>query len=401
MSDKPPHARILVKLSGEALMGGGDYGIDPAVLRRIAGELQDILSMGVQTAVVVGGGNIFRGAGLARAGMDRVAADHMGMLATVMNSLAMQDALEGLGMHARVMSAIRINEVCEDYIRRRAVRHLEKGRVVIFAAGTGNPFFTTDTAAALRAIEINAELLLKATKVNGVYSDDPVRNPGATRYTRLTFDRVLSEKLNVMDATAIVMCRDNHLPLRVFNLTNPGDLTRIARGEDVGNFQADLKKLRTGRAHPSLIEHLRVDYYGSEVPLQQVASIAVEEGRTLVVSPWEKAVVQAIEKAIHKSDLGLNPMTAGTVIRIPMPPLTEERRRDITKVLRHDAEAARVAVRNVRRDVMSDIKDLLKEKLISQDDERRAETEVQKLTDKHIADVEQALAAKEKEVMQV
>jgi uridylate kinase len=234
MSEKSRFSRILVKLSGEALMGTGDYGIDPAVLRRIAGELQDILSMGVQVAVVIGGGNIFRGAGLARAGMDRVAADHMGMLATVMNSLAMQDALEGLGMYARVMSAIRINEVCEDYIRRRAVRHLEKGRVVIFAAGTGNPFFTTDTAASLRAIEINAELLLKATKVNGVYSDDPVRNPNATRYSRLTFDRVLTDKLNVMDATAIVMCRDNHLPLRVFNLNNAGDLTRIARGEDVG-----------------------------------------------------------------------------------------------------------------------------------------------------------------------
>ncbi len=236
MNDQTSFTRILVKLSGEALLGSGDYGIDPAVIRRIAGELQDIIDMGVQVAVVVGGGNIFRGAGLARAGMDRVAADHMGMLATVMNSLAMQDALESLGMHARVMSAIRINEVCEDYIRRRAVRHLEKGRVVIFAAGTGNPFFTTDTAASLRAIEINAELLLKATKVNGVYSDDPMRNPEATRYTRLTFDKVLTDKLNVMDATAIVMCRDNRLPLRVFNLNNSGDLTRIVRGEDVGTF---------------------------------------------------------------------------------------------------------------------------------------------------------------------
>jgi uridylate kinase len=236
MNDKTRFSRILVKLSGEALLGSGDYGIDPAVLRRIAGELQDIIEMGVQVAVVVGGGNIFRGAGLARAGMDRVAADHMGMLATVMNSLAMQDALESLGMHARVMSAIRINEVCEDYIRRRAMRHLEKGRVVIFAAGTGNPFFTTDTAASLRAIEINAELLLKATKVNGVYSDDPMRNPNATRYTRLTFDKVLTDKLNVMDATAIVMCRDNRLPLRVFNLNNSGDLTRIVRGEDVGTY---------------------------------------------------------------------------------------------------------------------------------------------------------------------
>ncbi len=228
------YSRILVKLSGEALMGRADYGIDPAVLKRIAGELQEIVGFGVQLAVVVGGGNLFRGAGLARAGMDRVAADHMGMLATVMNALAMQDALESLGLYARVMSAIRINEVCEDYIRRRAIRHLEKGRVVICAAGTGNPFFTTDTAAALRAIEIGADVLLKATKVNGVYSEDPMRNPDAVRYATLTFDRVLAEKLNVMDATAIVMCRDNHLPLRVFNLNNAGDLTRIVRGEEVG-----------------------------------------------------------------------------------------------------------------------------------------------------------------------
>ena len=231
---KSQYSRILVKLSGEALMGSGDYGIDPAVIKRIAGELQAILEMGVQVAAVIGGGNIFRGAGLARAGMDRVAADHMGMLATVMNALAMQDALESLGLHARVMSAIRINEVCEDYIRRRAMRHLEKGRVVIFAAGTGNPFFTTDTAAALRAIEISADVLLKATKVNGVFSEDPMKNPAAVRFSTLTFDRVLNEKLNVMDATAIVMCRDNHLPLRVFNLNNSGDLTRIVRGEDVG-----------------------------------------------------------------------------------------------------------------------------------------------------------------------
>ena len=215
-------------------MGQGDYGVDPLVLKRIAGEINDIAQMGVQVAVVIGGGNIFRGAGLARAGMDRVTGDHMGMLATVMNALAMQDALESFGLYARVMSAIRINQVCEDYIRRRAVRHLEKGRVVIFAAGIGNPFFTTDTAASLRAIEVNAELLLKATKVNGVYSDDPLTNPAAVRYARLTFDKVLTDKLNVMDATAVVMCRDNGLPVRVFNLNNPGDLTRIVRGEDVG-----------------------------------------------------------------------------------------------------------------------------------------------------------------------
>jgi uridylate kinase len=234
MNAPPRYSRILVKLSGEALLGASDYGVDPAVLKRIAGEIHEITQMGVQIAVVIGGGNIFRGAGLARAGMDRVTGDHMGMLATVMNALAMQDALESIGLQSRVMSAIRINQVCEDYIRRRAIRHLEKGRVVIFAAGTGNPFFTTDTAASLRAIEISADVLLKATKVNGVYSDDPLRNPAAQRYSHLTFDKVLADKLNVMDATAIVMCRDNRLPLRVFNLNNSGDLLRIVRGEDVG-----------------------------------------------------------------------------------------------------------------------------------------------------------------------
>jgi uridylate kinase len=230
------YKRVLVKLSGEALLGEADYGIDPAMLKRVASELVEVSAQGVQVAVVIGGGNIFRGAGLARAGMDRVTADQMGMLATVMNSLAMQDAIESMGAHARVMSAIRINEVCEDFIRRRATRHLEKGRIVIFAAGTGKPFFTTDTAASLRAVEIGAELLMKATKVNGVYSDDPVKNPAASRYERLSFDRVLDDRLAVMDATAIVLCRDNGIPLRVFNLNNAGDLQRVVRGENVGTL---------------------------------------------------------------------------------------------------------------------------------------------------------------------
>jgi uridylate kinase len=233
---KAAFKRILVKLSGEALMGSGDYGIEPAMLKRVATELLEVAALGVQVAVVLGGGNIFRGAGLARAGMDRVTADQMGMLATVINSLAMQDAVEAMGAQSRVMSAIRINEVAEDYVRRRAIRHLEKGRIVIFAAGTGNPFFTTDSAASLRAIEIGADLLLKATKVNGVYSDDPVKNPAASRYDTLTFDRVLDDRLGVMDATAIVLCRDNRLPLRVFNLNNPGDLLRVVCGENVGTL---------------------------------------------------------------------------------------------------------------------------------------------------------------------
>ena len=236
MSEKTVYKRILLKLSGEALMGECDYGIDPKVISRVATEIVELLEMNVQVAVVVGGGNIFRGAGLAEGGIDRVTGDQMGMLATVINSLALQDALESQGANSRVMSAIQINEVCEDYIRRRAVRHLERGRVVVFAAGTGNPFFTTDSAASLRATEIDAELMLKATKVDGVYDADPMKNSDAKMYKQLSYDQVLRDDLQVMDATAIVMCRDNDIPLRVFNMFHAGDLKRIALGEDVGTL---------------------------------------------------------------------------------------------------------------------------------------------------------------------
>lgn len=231
---RPAYKRILLKLSGEALMGDGEFGIDPQVIARIADEVAHINRLGVQVGMVIGGGNLFRGAGLASAGMDRVTGDHMGMLATVMNSLALQDALERIGIFARVMSAIRINQVCEDYIRRRAIRHLEKGRVVIFAAGTGNPFFTTDSAASLRAIEINADVMLKATKVDGIYSADPFKDPTAERFTQLTYDEALRRNLQVMDATAIVMCKEHAMPLKVFNLNNPGEIVRAVCGEDVG-----------------------------------------------------------------------------------------------------------------------------------------------------------------------
>lgn len=238
-ADKPAPAyrRILLKLSGEALMGDLDYGISPEFMSQLAAEIKDLVEAGVQVAIVVGGGNIFRGEGLARGGMDRVTGDHMGMLATVMNALAIQDAIERLGGYCRVMSAIRINQVCEDYIRRRAVRHLEKGRVVIFGSGTGNPFFTTDSAASLRAIEINADLMLKATKVDGIYNADPVKDPSATRYDELTYDQVLDQRLAVMDQTAIVLCRDHQVPLRVYNMNKPGDLRRIAFGaQDIGTL---------------------------------------------------------------------------------------------------------------------------------------------------------------------
>ena len=234
--DKPAYQRILLKLSGEALLGDEDYGIDPAIIGRIANEIREVRDTGVEVAIVIGGGNIFRGAGLAQAGIDRVTGDHMGMLATLMNSLALQDAMENAGVDARVMSAISVHDVSEDYIRRRAVRHLEKGRVVILAAGTGNPFFTTDTAAALRAIEVGADIVLKATKVDGVFSADPNIDKNAKLHDSLSYDEVIEGKLKVMDTNAIVLCRDQKMPIRVFNVFGSGNLMRIVTGEKVGTI---------------------------------------------------------------------------------------------------------------------------------------------------------------------
>ena len=230
------YRRVLLKLSGEALMGDEDYGIDPKILNRIAREVIEARDAGAEIALVIGGGNIFRGAGLAAGGMDRVTGDQMGMLATVINALAMQDALEKLGARARVMSAIKINDVCEDYIRRRAVRHLEKGRITIFAAGVGSPYFTTDSGAALRAIEIGADLLLKATKVDGVYDKDPKKHADAVKLDDLSYDEVIARDLQVMDTAAFALCRDAGLPLRIFDMAQPGVLLDVLRGANIGTL---------------------------------------------------------------------------------------------------------------------------------------------------------------------
>ncbi len=228
--------RIMLKLSGEALMSETGGSIDPDIVKRMALEIKDLCDVGIEVGLVIGGGNILRGAEKASEGLDRVTSDQMGMLATVINALAMQDSLEYFGQQVRVMSALKINQVCEDYIRRRAVRHLEKKRVVIFAAGTGNPFFTTDSAASLRAIEINAELMIKATKVKGVYSADPVKHKDAVFYPHLTYDEALDQRLNVMDTTALVLCRDNNLPIRVMNIFEQGAVMRLMQGEQIGSL---------------------------------------------------------------------------------------------------------------------------------------------------------------------
>ena len=231
---EPKYKRILLKLSGEALLGKNDYGVDTEVIKIVAGEIAEIEALGTQVAVVIGGGNIFRGVSASAEGMDRATADYVGMLATVINSLMLQDALEKLGVYTRVLSAIEMKELAEPYIRRRAVRHLEKGRVVIFAAGTGNPYFTTDTAASLRAMEVNAEVILKGTKVDGIYDRDPVKDPSAVMYSSLKYIDVLKEGLKVMDSTAISLCMDNGLPIVVFNIKKTGNLLKVVNGEGIG-----------------------------------------------------------------------------------------------------------------------------------------------------------------------
>ena len=225
-----------MKLSGEALLGKEPFGVDPDILVYLAAEIKSIVDLDTQVVIVIGGGNIFRGEGLAQSGIDRVTGDQMGMLATIINALALQDALERQGLVARVMSALKVNEVCEDYIRRRAIRHLEKGRVTIFSAGTGNPYFTTDSAASLRAVEIEADLLIKATRVNGVFSQDPLKNDDALHFESISYDEFISSKLRGMDTTSIVMCRDNNLPVRVYDMNIPNALFKIVRGEDVGTL---------------------------------------------------------------------------------------------------------------------------------------------------------------------
>lgn len=230
--DKPRYQRILLKLSGEALSGERGYGIDSNILNQYAGEIKNVVQAGVQVAIVIGGGNIFRGKDVEKTGIDRVQGDHMGMMATIINGIAIQAALEKIGLPSRLLSAVRVEAICEPYIQRRAVRHLEKGRVVIFGAGTGNPFFTTDSAASLRAIEIEADVVLKGTKVDGVYTADPAKDPNATRYTHISFDDVIAKGLNVMDMTAFTLCRENNLPIIVFDMNQPGNLRRIVNGED-------------------------------------------------------------------------------------------------------------------------------------------------------------------------
>jgi len=444
---KPVYKRILLKLSGEALMGDDQFGINRDTIVRMVDEVAEITRLGVEVAVVIGGGNIFRGVAGGSVGMDRATADYMGMLATVMNALALGDTMNKAGLTARVMSAIAIEQVVEPYVRPKALQYLEEGKVVIFAAGTGNPFFTTDTAAALRGAEIGAQVVLKATKVDGVYTADPKKDAHAIRYSKLSFDEAMSQNLGQswtplrLPCAAIKSCRSGCSPFSSMALSSawswgrtkarwsmpdrvkiapdalrPGEQSseerkmpiaeikntlEVKMDQSIAAFKNNLTKVRTGRANPALLDTVQVDYYGAMLPISQVANVSLLDARTISVQPWEKGMGAKIEKAIRDSDLGLNPASMGDLIRVPMPAMSEERRKELTKIVRNEGEGAKVAVRNLRRDANEAVKKAVKDKLASEDDQKRSEAEIQKITDRHIATIDQLVAAKEQDIMAV
>ncbi len=364
----------------------------------------------------------------------------MGMLATVLNGLAMQDALEKAGCHTRLMSAIEMNQVAEPFIRRRAARHLEKLRVVIFAGGTGNPYFSTDTAAALRAMEIKAQVILKATRVDGIYDADPEKVKTAKKFESITYLDVLQKGLSVMDSTAISLCMDNKMPIIVFNMNVPGNLKRVVVGERVGStvtvvnpwiaeadfsmstiasskdalaqakirmekavddFRKELANVRTGRANSAVLDSVRVDYHGTPMPINQLGAVNVPDPMTIVIAPWDPGAVPLIDKAIRMADLGLNPTNDGKVVRVPIPPLTEDRRKDLAKHIHKVLENHRTAIRSVRRDIKEAVEKLEKEKKISEDDKKRSLDELEKITHSETKKIEDLSALKEKEVLEI
>ncbi len=431
------YKRVLLKISGEALLGDQQFGIDPKPVEMIADEIRSIYERGVEIAVVVGGGNIFRGMkNSAKLGMDQASGDYVGMLATVMNAVVLQCALKKIEVECRVQTAIAMNQIAEPYVRHRAIRHLEKGRVVIFAAGTGNPFFTTDTASALRASEINAEVMLMAKNgVDGIYDDDPKTNPNAKKIDEISYADIIKKDLRIMDTSACALCKQNNIPIIVFDFKASGSLVKIMNGESVGTYvsyfiikekqimsealeelflfgeekmekavgqmKRDFASVRTGRANPGILDKVLVDYYGVPTQLRQMSQVTVSEGTTLVITPYDKTIIKEIEKAIIKAEIGVAPNSDGTCIRLNFPPLTEERRKETAKEVKKYGEDAKIAIRNVRRDMVDDLKKIEKEENLPEDMVKDNQDKIQKLTDKYVGIIDSHVSEKEKEVMTV
>ena len=408
-------------------MGDQQFGVDPAITTRIARDVGEIQSLGVQTAIVIGGGNIFRGLAASVRGMDRATADYMGMLATVINALALQDALERQGVLTRTVAAIEMRAVAEPFIRRRAIRHLEKGRVVIFAAGTGNPYFTTDTAAALRAMEIKAEVILKGTKVDGIYTADPVLDPTATMYDSISVSpgaRAAAQGDGLdgdlaLHGQQVADCgvqsgrtrqhsargarrngrHDSGGLMDFSDLKGMFSEVKVRMDGAIDRARRDMASVRTGRATVSILDSVHVEAYGARVPLNQVATLSVPEPAMIVAQPFDPSLMKAIEKAITQSDLGLNPTNDGKVVRIPIPSLTDERRKELSRQVHKLAEESRNVVRQVRRDANDRLKKLLKEHKVSEDDERKGLDQVQKITDEHVKMIDELQKKKDHELL--
>ena len=426
----PTYKRVMLKLSGE-VFGGGRVGLDPDVVREIAEQIAEAVKEGVEVAVVMGGGNFFRGSELQQHGMDRARADYMGMLGIVMNCLALQDFLEKAGIDTRVQTAITMGQIAEPYIPRRAIRHLEKGRVVIFGAGAGMPFFTTDTVSAQRALEIKCDVVLMSKNgVDGVYSADPRTDPDAVKLDRVTYAEALQKGLRVVDAAAFSLCMDNKLPMIVFGMQGEGNIARAVRGEKIGTLvtadggvlmiddtllEAEEKMekalevaqartsstIRTGRANAAMFNKLTVEYYGSPTPLQQLASFQTPEARTILVIPFDKSAMGEIERTLRDSNLGINPNNDGQVIRVNLPMLTEERRREYIKLARHKGEDAKISIRNIRRKAKEEFDRLVKDGEVGEDEGTRAEKELEALTKRHVDVVDDLLKHKEAELLDV
>jgi ribosome recycling factor/uridylate kinase len=405
----PAFGRVLLKLSGEALMGPLEFGLHAATVDEVARELVDVQAGGVELALVIGGGNVYRGMAATAQGMDRATGDYMGMLATIFNSLAVQEALERAGADTRVLSALDVREVAEPYIRRRAIRHLEKGRIVIFAAGTGNPYFTTDTAAALRALEVGAEAILMAK--NGAEGDRArPEGDGHDRALALHGQRPSDPRLRARlrqrrpRARGRARRHDHLDPRRSQVMQTIEEFLSDATSRMDKSVEAThehFNSVRTGRASAALLDRIQIDYYGTPTPLKNMATINVPEARMLTIQPFDPTQIKAIEKAIQESDLGLTPSNDGKLIRLPIPQLTEERRKELVKLVRHMAEEGKVAVRNVRRDTLRHLEDLVKKGDVGDDEERQAEKDVQKLTDDHTTKIDDLLKRKEAEIMEV
>ncbi len=442
--------RVVLKLSGEAF-GGGRVGVDPDVVARVARAVAGPVREGVQVAIVVGGGNYFRGAELSEGGMDRSRADYMGMLGTVMNCLALQDFLEQAGVDTRVQTAITMGQVAEPYVPRRAIRHMEKGRVVIFGAGAGLPYFSTDTVAAQRALEIRADAVLMAKNgVDGVYTADPRKDPNASRLDEVSYGDALRQQLKVVDATAFSLSWTTGCPWWSSGWTtrersprrcavrgsarssSPDDppLTALRRPGRVAGRRTDeedwdcdrrraprgrgqdgegrrrsrrttSRRCGPGRANPALFAKINVEYYGAMTPLQQLASFNVPEARTVLITPYDKTSIASIEKSLRASDLGVNPSNDGIQIRIILPQLTEERRRDYVKIARSKAEDARVTVRSLRRRAKDELDRVVKDGEAGEDEVARAEKELDAVTRRHVDLIDDLLKHKETELLAV